>query len=136
MARLANPVVVTGFTELERDLKATGPALFKAMRSGLRQAAEPVRVDAGRLSQTRISGMKRSKKKPPPWSVQKIGQNTKEVYMVPREKGARAKTGASRRRPNFAAIMLSRAYDPALERNRTRILRQVDLTIGAVTREF
>ena len=136
MARLENPVIVSGFTELERDLKATSPALLKAMRVGLRQAVEPIKRDAERLSRSEISGMNRARVKPPPWSVQKIGETTREVYMVPNEKGARARTDSKRRRPNFAALMMGRSYDPALEQNRAQVANTVDHVIGTVTRTF
>ncbi len=47
--RLENPVIVSGFTELERDLKASGPKMLLALREGLVKGAEPIREDAGRL---------------------------------------------------------------------------------------
>lgn len=134
--RLENPVIVSGFSQLERDLKATNPALLKAMRAGLLEAVQPIKRDADRLSRSEISGMKRAKKKPPPWSLQKVGQTTREVYMVPTEKGARARRDSKLRRPNFAVLMLGRSYDPALEQNRVRVLNTVDHVIGTVTRTF
>lgn len=132
----SNPIIVTGFTQLERDLKATGPALIKQMQIGLRLAVEPIKKDAEALALSDIRRMKAAKQKPPPWSVQKIGQTTREVYMVPKEKGARGVTNARRRRPNFAALMLGRAYDPALEANRVQVTNTVDRLVGTVTREF
>jgi hypothetical protein len=134
--RFENPVIVSGFSQLERDLKATSPAMLKAMRTGLTVAMEPIKRDADRLSIQRISGMKRAKKKPPPWSLQKIGQTTREVYMVPTEKGARARQDSALRRPNFATLMLGKSYDPALEGNRVQVANTVDNLIGTVTREF
>jgi hypothetical protein len=134
--RFENPVIVTGFSQLERDLKATSPAMLKAMRTGLTVAMEPIKRDADRLSIQRISGMKRAKRKPPPWSLQKIGQTTREVYMVPTEKGARARQDSALRRPNFATLMLGKSYDPALEGNRVQVANTVDNLIGTVTREF
>jgi hypothetical protein len=143
--RLENPVIVTGFTELERDLKASSPLMLKALRTGLTIAVQPIKRDADRLALTRISGMKRARKTAgrkagfigpllPAWSVQKTGQNTKEVYMVPTEKGARARENSGLRRPNFAVLMLGKSYDPALEGNRVQVLNTVDHVIGSVTR--
>jgi hypothetical protein len=145
--RLENPVILAGFTELERDLKATSPALLKAMRIGLTLAVQPIKKEADSLALTRISGMKRARKGAqkkasfigpvlPAWSVQKTGQNTKEVYMVPTEKGARARENSGLRRPNFATLMLGKSYDPALESNRVQVLNTVDHVIGSVTRTF
>jgi hypothetical protein len=143
--RLENPVIVAGFTELERDLKASSPLMLKALRTGLTIAVQPIKRDADRLALTRISGMKRARKTAgrkagfigpllPAWSVQKTGQNTKEVYMVPTEKGARARENSGLRRPNFAVLMLGKSYDPALEGNRVQVLNTVDHVIGSVTR--
>lgn len=145
--RLENPAIVAGFTELERDLKATSPRMLKAMRAGLTVAVQPIKRDADRLALTEISGMKRARKTAghkagfvgpllPAWSVQKTGQNTKEVYMVPTEKGARAKQNSALRRPNFATLMLGKSYDPALEANRVQVANTVDHVIGSVTRTF
>jgi hypothetical protein len=72
----------------------------------------------------------------PAWSIQKTGQNTKEVYMVPTQKGARARQNAALRRPNFSTLMLGKSYDPALESNRVQVLNTVDHVIGTVTRTF
>jgi hypothetical protein len=143
--RLENPVIVSGFTELERDLKASSPLMLKALRTGLTIAVQPIKRDADRLALTRISGMKRARKTAgrkagfigpllPAWSVQKTGQNTKEVYMVPTEKGARARENSGLRRPNFSVLMLGKSYDPALEGNRVQVLNTVDHVIGSVTR--
>ena len=140
-------MVVAGFTELERDLKQTGPLMIKAMRTGLTIAVQPIKRDADRLALTEISGMKRARKTAgrhagfigpllPAWSVQKIGQNTKEVYMVPTEKGARARENSGLRRPNFSTLMLGKSYDPALEANRVQVANTVDHVIGTVTRTF
>jgi hypothetical protein len=134
--RLENPVIVSGFSQLERDLKATSPAMLKAMRTGLTLAMQPIKRDADRLSFERLSGMKRAKRKPPPWSLQTIGENSKEVYMVPTEKGARARQDSALRRPNFATLMLGKSYDPALEQNRVQVANTVDNVIGTVTRTF
>jgi hypothetical protein len=134
--RLENPVLVAGFRELNADLKATNPAMLKAMRTGLTLAMQPIKRDADRFSVERLSGMKRAKRKPPPWSLQKIGETTREVYMVPTEKGARARRDSKLRRPNFANLMLGKSYDPALEQNRVQVANTVDHVIGTVTRTF
>jgi hypothetical protein len=110
--------------------------MLKAMRTGLTLAMQPIKRDADRLSFERLSGMKRAKRKPPPWSLQKIGENSKEVYMVPTEKGARARQDSALRRPNFATLMLGKSYDPALEQNRVQVANTVDNVIGTVTRTF
>jgi hypothetical protein len=129
-------VFVSNLGEINSALRKLGPTVAKASRIGLRQAAEPVRQDAGRLSQLEISGMRRAKRKPPPWSIQKTGQNIHEVYIVPRQKGTRGDPRNPRSRPNFSEIMLGKAYEPALERNRARVVASVDSWLGKVIDGF
>lgn len=129
-------VVVEGLAQINRSLNASGRLYAKAMHAGLLEAAEPIRQDAERLSMSEISGMKRAKKKTPPWSIQRKGQTVHEVYVAPRERGVKSRTDSRRRRPNFAALMMGRAYEPALERNRPRVVAIVDNWLGTVTREI
>ena len=132
---MAEMVLVEGMASINRSLKLSGPIVGKAMRLGLREAAEPIRQDAGRLSQTEISGMKRAKAKPPPWSIQRVGQTVHEVYIAPRERGVKSRTDRSRRRPKFAPLMLGKAYEPALERNQVMLRATVDGWLTRVIRE-
>ena len=129
-------IIVEGLAEINRSLNLSGKLYAKAMHKGLLQGAEPVRQDAGRLSQTKFSGMRRAKKKPPPWSIQRKGQTIHEVYIVPKERGNKGRTDDPSRRPNFTAVMLGKAYNPAFERNRPRVLAYVENWVGSVTREI
>ncbi len=129
-------VLVEGLAGINRSLKLSGIEVSKAMRLGLREAAEPIRQDAGRLSQTKISGMKRAKDKPPPWSIQRVGQNIHEVYIAPKQRGVKSRTDRSRRRPNLATLMLGKAYEPALARNETMLRAKVDAQLTRVVREI
>ena len=131
-----NMIFVTNMDEINRNLKLSGPLVANAMRRGLRDAAEPVRQDAGRLSQTKLSGMKRAKVKPPPWSVQRTGQTVHEVYIAPTQRGRRFfRTDGDRQRAGkFVEAMLGRAYEPALERNRTLVLKSVDAWVDRAIR--
>ena len=131
---MAETVVVANLDAINRSLARSGPRIAEASRLGLRQAAEPVRQDAGRLAQTEISGMKRSKRKPPPWSEQRIGQTVHEVYIAPKQRGVRSRTDARRRRPNFAVLMLGKSYEPALERNQVLVRNTVDAWVGRIVR--
>jgi hypothetical protein len=132
---MADAVLVVNLAEINRSINASGKEYAKAMHIGLLQGAEPVRQDAGRLSQTALSGMRRARKKPPPWSIQKKGQTIHEVYIVPTQKGVgRGHADDPRRRPNFATVMLGKAYNPALERNRARVVAHVEYWMGSVTR--
>lgn len=133
-------VIVFNLSEINTAINQTGLKIGVAMRKGLLEAAEPIRVDAGRLSRARISGLRRTSGfgRPAPWSIQKKGQTTHEVFVVPKQKGIKGhKTeGEQRRATKFVELMYSRAYDPALAQNAERTRVYVDNWIGRVTREF
>ena len=133
---MPDAVIVVNLGEINQQLARSGPLVYKAAKAGLREAAEPVRQDAGRLSQLEISGMRRAKKHPPPWSIQKTGQTIHEVYIVPRQKGTRGDPRNPRSRPNFAEIMLGKAYEPALARNQSRVQVIVDNWLDKVVKEI
>lgn len=133
-------VFVFNLGEINTAINQTGLKIGVAMRKGLLEAAEPIRVDAGRLSRSRISGLRRTSNfgRPAPWSVQRVGHTIHEVYVVPKEKGIKGhKTaGEQRRATKFVELMYSRAYDPALAQNAERTRAYVDNWIGRVTSEF
>ncbi len=131
-------VLVEGLAGINRSLKISGPLVSKALRLGMREAAEPVKRDAERLSRTGLSGMTRAKKSPPPWSVQKIGQTQHEVYIKPTQRGLRGRSrtaGEGRRASKFVELMYGRSYDPALERNQAMVRATVDAQLTRVMRE-
>lgn len=136
----AGSVVVYNLGEINSAINATGLKIGVAMRKGLLEGAEPIRVDAGRLSRSRISGLRRTSgfARVAPWSIQKKGQTIHEVYVVPKERGIRGhKTeGEQRRADKFVELMYGRAYDPALAQNSARTRAYVDNWIGKVTAEF
>ena len=123
-------VYIENLAEIERALKKAGPLIAKAQNQGLREGAEPIRLDATRLAEDDISGMKRAKKQPPPWSIQRVGQNIHEVYVAPKERGVKSKTDRSRRRPNFVNVMFGKSYNPSLERGITGLRLSVDNWLG------
>lgn len=133
-------VLVYNLGEINTAINQTGLKVGVAMRNGLLEAAEPIRIDAGRLSRSRISGLRRTSgfARVAPWSIQRVGHTIHEVYVVPKEKGIKGhKTeGEQRRATKFVELMYSRAYDPALAQNAERTRAYVDNWIGRVTTEF
>jgi len=132
-------VLVEGLASINRSLKLSGPLVSKAMRLGLREAAVPVKRDADRLSLSGLSGMKRARVKPPPWSVQKIGQTQHGVYIKPSQRGLRGRSrseGDGRRATKFVELMYGRSYDPALDRNRELVQALVEAQLSRVVREI
>ena len=133
-------VFVSNLGEINQLINKTGLKVGVAMRKGLLEAAEPIRVDAGRLARAEISGLRRTSGfgRVAPWSIQRKGQTIHEVYIVPKEKGIRGRktAGEERRAAKFVELMYGKAYDPALARNAERTRIYVDKWIGSVTRQF
>lgn len=131
---MADAVFVVNLPEIQQSLSRINPAVGKAARLGLREASEPVRVDAGRLARANISGLRRTSgfAGPAPWSIQKTGQTLHEVYVVPKEKGIKGRKtdGQERRAAKFVELMYSRSYEPALTRNEPRVRVTVDNWLG------
>jgi hypothetical protein len=137
-------LVVENLDQINKRINLSGKLYAAAMHNGLLQGAEPIRQDAGRLSQIELSGMRRAKIKPPPWSVQRKGQTVHEVYIAPTQRGRHGgknsrderTDGARRRAEKFVERMMGKAYEPALERNEGRLRVYVDNWLGSVTREI
>lgn len=126
---MAATVVVSGLSQLNRDLARSGPAVSKAMRIGLREAAEPVAKTAEALSLQRIRRMPRS----PQWAETRIGVTRSAVYVVPRQRGVKARNPfEARRRPNLVGLMMGRSFEPALEANAPVVEAIVGRLIGQV----
>ena len=142
MAQTTDFVYVQGLDQINKAISASPKAYSKAMHKGLLEAAEPVRKDADQLSLSGLSGMKRAKATPPPWSIQRKGQTIHEVYVAPNERGYKGKNRAGQpgysaeRSRKFRELMMGKSYEPALERNRERVVVIVDKWLGSVTREL
>ncbi len=122
-------VYIENLAEIERDLKKAGPLIAKAQNQGLLEGAQPIRREAEQLARDEISGMKRAKKKPPPWSIQRVGQSIHEVYIAPKERGIKGRDPRSRR-PNFVGVMFGKSYNPALEHGLPMLTRSVENWLG------
>jgi hypothetical protein len=118
----AQPVRIEGLAELQRAFALVDRRLSRDLRSALESSAEPVRSDAQSLALTQIRRMTL------PWSRMRTGVTRNSVYVVPVERGDKTRRG-SRRRPRFKNLMLERAMEPALERNRDRVVDEIDDTM-------
>ncbi len=123
-------VIVNNLAEIQRNLSKSGPAVDKAMRIGLRDAAEPVSHTAEQLSLRNIRRMSRS----PAWAVTRIGVTRHAVYIVPKERGIRGRRDDPRHRPNLVGLMMERSFDPALEAGARIVEGRVNLLLDTVTR--
>jgi hypothetical protein len=121
-------VVVDGYRELLRAFSVADKTLSKELRSGLRDAAEPVRSDSEALAVARIPNIGL------PWSRMRVGITTRSVYIAPRQRGARGRS--TRKRPNLAGLLLGRAMEPALDANIASVSESVDDVLATVGRAW
>ena len=117
---------VRGLRELQRDFKKMEGSLSKEVKSGLKEAAEPVKETAQQLALSRIRNMTSS----PDWAEMRIGVTARSVYMVPQ----RRRRGGSAR-PNLSPLLLERAMDPALEQRADDVVARVDKVLGHLAGE-
>lgn len=128
---MAATVIINGLDQLQRDLAKSGPEVSRVMRAGLREAAEPVARLAEELSLTRIRRMPRS----PKWAQTRTGVTRHAVYIVPKQRGVKARNPFDpRRRPNLVGLMMGRSFDPALAAGAGLVETRVAALLGEVIR--
>lgn len=108
---MAGTIIIEGLDQIQRDLASSMPEVEKAVKIGIRDAAVPAAKLAENLSLTKIRNMRRS----PKWSVNRIGVLRSAVYIAPVKRGVKTRGPDPRRRPNLVALMLGRAYEPAVD---------------------
>ncbi len=122
-------LIVNGFEELQKSLRLSGPAVQKAMNDGLKAGAEPVRALAGLYARERISGMKRARRTPAPWSIMRVGVTTRSVYVAPVERGLKGPFDLPGRRPNLFNLLLEKALYPASDAGAPLVAQAVEVLI-------
>ncbi len=125
-------VIVRGFEDLQKSIALSGPAVKKAMNDGLIAGAEPVRALAGLYARREISGMKRARLKPPPWSIMRVGVTTKVVYVAPVARGIKGDPFNPRRRPNLFQLIMDKAFEPASIQGEPLVALAVEQLLDAV----
>jgi hypothetical protein len=137
---MADAVVVINLPELQRALRGWPKEMSAAARLGLREGADRVRIDDDRLARANISGLRRTSSfaRPAPWSIQKVGMNQHEVYVVPKEKGIKGRktAGQEKRAQKFVELMYGRSYEPSLERNEPFVRKSVENWLDRVAKGF
>lgn len=121
-------VAVEGMSSLLRAFAAADKALERDLKDALEEAAAPVSRDARSLSAGRIRNLEAGD----PWSVFRIGSTRSVVYVAPRERGTTARGDQRKRRRNLGNLLMDRAMQPALERNRGAVERRVEQMLGEV----
>jgi hypothetical protein len=116
---MAGPVHVKGLAGLQRGFRTLDKDLSKELRTTLRRAAEPVRVEAEALAESSISNIGSD------WSRFRTGVTTNVVYVAPRMRVPKRRY----RRPNFATLLMERAMAPALKAHVDQIEREIGKTL-------
>jgi hypothetical protein len=108
-------VEVQGLRDFYRALGTLERGTQAALRQGLLEGAEPVRVRAQSLAASQIRNMTSD------WSKMKVGATAAAlVYVAPK---ARRKGGS--KRPNLAGLLMKRAMRPALRQKQHEVERAV-----------
>lgn len=133
-----NAIRVEGLSDLIRAFNAADKTLRQDLGDALQEAAAPVRETAQQLAVSEISGMRRQKTSQ--WHMMRVGleRGGRIAYVAPLERGVKTRGRARYRRgwntgpPSFPSRIKSEAMEPALARNRTRVLRRIDQMLAEV----
>lgn len=120
-------VRVEGLRELSRAFARADRKVSRELRRELRNAARPVADEAERLAKARIRNMTDD------WSEMRVGVTRREVYIVPVERGTKARL---RRRPNLNDLLLDEAMEPALDAKREEVVDGIRHVLETVARDW
>lgn len=120
-------VAVKGLRDLNRALAKADKQTRLGVRKELRDTAEPVRREAEHLADARIRNIG------PRWGRMRVGVTRSSVYIAPR---TRAVGRGQRRRPNLAGLLMERAMEAALERNRSHVEWSLEQMLDRVADRF
>ena len=104
--------------------------LSKELRKGLQEAAEPIRVDAEQLAESRIPRIGFE------WSRMRVGVTRTSVYVAPQQRGVKSKVNERLRRRNLADLLIGRAMIPALDANIADVSEAIDDVLATVGRAW
>ena len=121
-------LAVKGYTELARTFQHAPRDVNKAYREELRTIGEPTRLTAEELAVSSIRKIGHD------WSRMRTGITTRVTYVAPRERGAKGRGGS--RRPNLARLLMERAMQPALDRNRGQVEHDFDVMLGRLVNSW
>lgn len=116
---------VQGLSDLHRALKSADKETRAEVRKAERQIAEPIRAEAAELASREIPNIGTE------WAQMRIGITSKLIYVAPKK---RRKQGTPRR--NLAGLLMDRAMEPALERNRERLEDDIEQALDRMAAHF
>lgn len=121
---------VHGLADLQRALAKAEREVRLGVRKELRQVAEPVRAEAQQLAAGTIRNIG------PAWPRMRVGVTRNLVYVAPRQRSRTSRTNPRVRRPNLAGLLMDQAMQPALDRNQTRVERELEQMLDQVADRF
>jgi hypothetical protein len=114
-------IVVSGLEDVNRAFNRIDSRLGRAKTNALKVAVEPVRKDAEALAPHVVRNLRRG---PGPsgadWSGVRTGVTQKTVYIAPTQRGR--SRNPKKKRPNFKDLVLDRAWKPAADHNREKVI--------------
>ena len=120
-------IKVDGLRELQAAFRRADRKMARDLRKELREAARPVADEAERLALSEIRNMTER------WAMMRVGAGAREVYVVPRLRGTKNR---NRKRPNLKDLLLDRAMEPALEREREHVVERIQHVLDTVASEW
>ena len=125
---MAGVVRVEGLHELQAALAKADRETRLGVRGGLRKIAEPVQRGAEELARANITRIG------PRWSRMRVGITRDLVYVAPRERGTRGRSG--KHRPNLAPLLMDRAMQPALDQHTAEIEAGFEELLDRIADDF
>lgn len=112
----ASAIRIEGLAEFQKTLKVCEREVRLGVRAKLKDAAEPVRVEAEHLAAAEIRNIGHD------WSQMRVGITTSLLYVAPKQRGAKS---GGRKRGNMFGL-LSRALNEALDAKAPEVERLLE----------
>jgi hypothetical protein len=113
-------LIVHGLGDLQRAFATAGKQASKELREGLKDVAEPIRIDAEHRAVDEISRIG------PSWQRMRAVTRRNVVYVAPVERGRQSRRNPRLRRPNLAGLLMDKAMEPALEAHTEEVVERFD----------
>jgi hypothetical protein len=125
-AGYAGAIRIEGLNELQLALRAFAPEVRKEFNVGMKAAIEPARA-AIESRMAAIPHMNAGS----PWIQARTGLSLNFAYVAPQKSGTNVK---SRKRPNFAELAMTRAYEPSQAEAVPALLRIAESAVATAAR--
>ena len=130
MAGSASSIEVEGLPELLRALKGMEKDIAREFKWELEEAANPVKLGA----QTKAFGALTNMRFSPEWARMRVGVSSRDVsvWVAPELRGGRG--GSPGGKAVFKEAIQTRALNPALAENATKVEKNIDDMVDRIAR--